>query len=248
MKRLILVLATIALYAVRPASYGSDKVILGINEWCPYICSEPTEKRGIFTEIVKEIFEREGYDVDFRMVPFVRGIAETRSGSFDGIIGIVIDVAPNLVYPSEALFSTQFCIYSLVDSTWEFKGFDSSYPELKIGIISGKEAISFDFDKAFPSTFTVHGNQDTVPRLIRLLMQRRIDVFIEAQTTVDYELSRDSALSKLRVAGCVKGRDEYVAFSPENPRAKEYADLITRGLIRLKMSGRIDRIVRSYTK
>lgn len=228
------------------SSFAHGKVLtFSINDWCPYICDPSAKKPGILIEIVQEIFQTEGYQVRFNKTSFKRAIEEIQNNRVQGIVGIVPEVLPDLIFPEEPVIKTQFCFFTLPQQKWEYNSFKESYPDTRVAVVAGKK-VSFNIARVFPKIETIHGDQNTSKRLIEMLKLHRIDTFIEEKTAILYLLKQNRLVSHLRIAGCAEKKNEYVAFSPADPHSKKYAELFSNGIKRLKKSGRIKEIIASY--
>lgn len=225
-------------------SHGQE-LTLSVNDWCPYICDLSAPQKGILIEIVQDVFQTEGYQVNFKKMPLKRAVLEIKNNRVQGMVGIVPDVFSGLIFPEEPVIKTQFCFFTLPQKRWEFKGFKQRYPGTSVGVVSGKN-ISSNFDEAFPQKETVSGYINTAERLIEMLVRHRVDTILEEKTTISYLLKKDGSFPDLRIAGCAGKKDEYVAFSPADPMSNKYAELFSKGMKRLKKSGKIEEIVSSY--
>jgi len=232
------------IYVLSTFTY-SQELNLAINDWCPYICNPSAKKPGILIEIVEDIFQKEGYQVRFSKIPFNRAVVEIQNNRVQGIVGIVPEVMPSLIFPEEPVISTQFCFFTLPQSKWHYNSLTPYYPETRVAVVAGKK-ISSHIAKAFPNREAIYGVKNTSKRLIEMLNLQRIDAFIEDKTVILYLLQQSHPVTPLRMAGCVEEKKEYVAFSPTDPQAKTYAKIISDGIRRLRETGRIKEITASY--
>ncbi|MEH6823815.1 MAG: hypothetical protein V7629_07920 [Motiliproteus sp.] len=222
----------------------AQPLVFAANDWCPFICDLDSDKPGILVEILNAVYpERDR--VSIRRLPLARGIVETRANRTQGILGVVPDTAPDLVFPPLAAVTTQLCFFTLPDSNWRYDSSTQQHPDMLVGMVKSKK-VNDRFVQGFPNRVTVHGEKDTAIRLIQLLQRGRIDTLIEEKTSIDYILQLNPRLPRLRRAGCGEERPEYIAFSPaaENPQA--LALQFAERLEALRRSGRIDAILNTY--
>lgn len=238
-------LLCISLACVFSSFAHSQDITFSINDWCPYICDSPTKKTGILVEIVQDIFQEEGYKVNFKNMTLNRAVIEIQNNRVQGMVGIVPEVLPDLIFPEEPVIKTQFCFFTLPKQAWKFDNFKGYYPEARVGVVAGKN-ISADFDKAFPKQETISGEKRTAERLMEMLARQRVDVIVEERKTISYLLKQNPSFPNVRTAGCAEKKNEYVAFSPTDPNSKKYAELFSKGIKRLRESGKIEEIVSSY--
>ena len=89
---------------------------------------------------------------------------------------------------------------------------------------------------------------------IRKLLRDRIDVIPEDKTVFIHTANSMGVWDKIEDAGIdpinsEEGLDEsklYIAFSPKNPKSKEYAKLITDGIEQMRLSGELSQILAKY--
>lgn len=222
----------------------AEPLVLAVNEWCPYSCAFADGRRGILPDIVSEIFAGEGVAVSFVDMPLARGIESARKGQIQGVVGIVPALAPDLSFPDEAVIDTQFCFFTDPASTWQFKGFKHNYGKLVLGVAFGK-AIDARLPRAFVNAAPISGTAVT-RRMITMLGMHRLDALLEDRRSVEY-LVRQQGLAPLRMAGCIDRKTEYVAFAPAGgSQGRQYADMFSRGMLKLRHSGRLAHILADY--
>lgn len=222
----------------------AEPIIFAVNDWCPYICDITSTKQGILPDIVTEIFKAQGITASFVKMPFTRGVESVRTGEVQGIVGVIPAVAPSLIFPDEPAIDTQFCFFTGPGSTWNFSGFDKAYSNISVGVAFGK-AIDARFERAFGKVSRVSGSSDVTQRMIAMLRLQRLDALVEDKRSVQYVIAREN-LPSLRTAGCMETKFEYVAFSPANVRATEYAKMFSKGIVKLRESGRLAQIIAAY--
>lgn len=62
-----------------------------------------------------------------------------------------------------------------------------------------------------------------------------------------YELKKMGIIESVSIAGhTTEGLHDYSGFSPQNPDATHYAQILSDSLAELKKSGRLDDILNSY--
>ena len=88
-----MVVLGLALAVLSPvATAGAETLTLVADEWCPYNCTPGDEKPGFLVEIVKKVFEPQGFTVDYKIVPWARAIRDTRAGRYSAILGAILTV------------------------------------------------------------------------------------------------------------------------------------------------------------
>lgn len=63
------------------------KIVLASSDWAPYY-AEKLSGGGAAVQIVRSAFERAGYDLEIKWLPWARAIKEAEDGGFDGVLGV----------------------------------------------------------------------------------------------------------------------------------------------------------------
>lgn len=78
----------------------------------------------------------------------------------------------------------------------------------------------------------------------------RIQVLLEDEHVMRYQLSRTGQTGKFKHAGYVPALPEtarvYIAFSPKHEASTDYARLLSEGVTRLRASGELEHILSDY--
>ncbi len=69
-----------------PASVSCEVITIVSDCWKPYICGSEAGKNGIAVDICMTVFKKAGYDLEFKIVPWKRAIADTRKGKYDAMV------------------------------------------------------------------------------------------------------------------------------------------------------------------
>ena len=95
--------------------------------------------------------------------------------------------------------------------------------------------------------YTVTGN-NPLERLIKALKEKRIDAFVENAPVVYYSLKLYGYnLEEFKESGAPKkGVDLYIPFSPNNPDSTKLAAIFDEGIIKLRQSGELNKILQKY--
>jgi len=99
----------------------------------------------------------------------------------------------------------------------------------------------------FLKSLTLEKRQTFSDAVFRKLLRGRIDVIPEDKSVFIETAKSMGVLEKIESAGIdpinsKEGLDEsklYIAFSPKNPKSKEYAKLISAEIEQMRLSGRL---------
>lgn len=81
---------------------------------------------------------------------------------------------------------------------------------------------------------------------IRKLLLERVDAIIEDRTVFQYYLHQTKNPNHFSEAGVAYLEKVYIAFSPKNPNARQYARILSNAMIELRASGKLAEILEKY--
>lgn len=229
----------------------SRTLVIAADPWCPYNCAVDSDYEGYMVDIAREIFEAEGYRVEYVNISWARALQLTREGHLDAVVGAFVTDAPDFVFPDVPQGRSRIAFFTHGENDWNFQGLDSLKNQTLLAING------YSYTEELDRYIQDHrGNQERVwilsgpaplDRAIQLLNQRRTDVFVEDHDVMVWALKNHATLiPHPREAGRFAETEAYVAFSPARPDARELARVLTEGTLRLRKSGRIDQIMANY--
>lgn len=216
----LLVLSILA----KPLGYAAthqpeSTITLRCDDWCPYSCSPSSPQPGILIEAAKIIFQKQGYQVNYAILPWTRSIALTRAGKFNAIVGAFKEDAPDFVFPKHHLAISVNSFFVLRDSTWHYKKLDN-LTDIRLGIALGY-AYGEPFDSLFntkprPNNLWVATGNTPLEDNMRMLISKRLDAILENRYVVQYYLKQqtDFQQTQLKEAGVSSIDRVYIAFPP----------------------------------
>jgi polar amino acid transport system substrate-binding protein len=201
--------------------------------------------------VAKRVFEPAGHKVDYQILSWARAIEDARQGKFVGIIGAARRDAPDFVFPSEELGMSRTAFVVRKSDKWEFGGVDGLKGRT-LGVIrdySYSERLDawVEANKANEQRIQVTSGDNALDLNLRKLQRGRIDTVMDGEWVLEYTLASLKLDKELRIAGADENADPvYIAFSPANPKSKEYAQLLAEGIARLRASGELAAILTKY--
>ena len=226
----------------------ADEITIVADKWAPY-CGKPNSTHpGYGIEITKHVFEKAGHTVLYKIVPWSRAIMDTRAGKFNAIIGAFKKEAPDFVFPEEEFGMTKNTFFAASGSTWRYKGL-KSLQTMEIGVIKGYsygEELDTYLKENTQQVQYVHG-EDPLLKNIRKLLAGRFDVLIEDENVLLQKVKEMGVADKVvNVGGTGVSGKVYIAFSPIISNSKQYAEIFTKGIRKLKDSGKLQLILAKY--
>ena len=237
-----------------PSSTWSKTIRFATIDYCPFTCDPLKEegKEGFMTDVLREVFEPIGYTLEIEMLAYARAVSLVQDGTYDGIVVVGKDFAPELLYPDMPTVIQRVAFMVNAGEPWEYTGIDS-LPQVTVGIVKGYHYVVPDLVTYFEKernnqarVLVIHG-EGTTKRGIRLLQAKRITTFLEGEYSAMYELKKMGNTETVSIAGyTAEGFHDYSGFSPHNPDAVKYAQILSDSLAKLKKSGRLEDIINSY--
>lgn len=229
----------------------ADTITLVADEWCPINCQPDAAQPGYAVEIAGQIFEKAGHKVEYKTLNWSKSIEDARKGLYDGIIGAAKEEAEDFVFPETEIGATANSFFVVKQSDWSFENLDS-LGHVCTGIIKSYE-YGDEFDEYFarnkdnPQKVQEVSGDNPLEKNLRKLVGGRIDVVIEDRPVADYTIKRLGFQEQIKYAGNDgEPTDFFIAFSPRNPKAAEYAALFSKGLEELRDNGRLLTILSEY--
>lgn len=247
------VLFWVALAFCQTPLISADTIRLVADPWCPYNCDPDSERAGFMVDIAKTVLEAQGHRVEYHRRPWVRALQEARDGDFHGVIGATRLEAPDFIFPDLAQGQAVNAFWTLAESPWQYLE-PGSLEGRQLAVIAGYsygEAIGrmLEDERHRPFITRLHG-VTPLRNGLRMLERGRIEVLLEDEHVMSYQLRQSGQAEKFRQAGYVPAQPDtarvYIAFSPAHDRSADYAREITDGVARLRASGELARILAAY--
>lgn len=240
-------LITTGLALILPAAAWAKEIKVAAPDfWCPFSCKVGSGEEGFTIDILRAIFEKKGIKVSFQNLNYSRALDDVRKGTLTATPSTLKEEAPDFVFPEEPISQNRYCFYTAETSKWEYKG-ASSLKGIKTGVITGysygPEVDQFIKDN--PKSVDAMAGEDLTVKLIKKVMAKRNDAFVEEENLINYTLSKNKDL-KIRNAGCEQPTFGYAAFSPALKESKDHAKTFSEGIKELRSSGKLKEIMAKY--
>lgn len=247
----IVVLLVIVGLWLSPAVAQAGVVTVRADEWCPYNCAPDSDKPGYMIEVLKLIFGKAGHTIDYETLNWARSIEEARSGKISAIVGAVVSDAEDLVYPKNAfgMSANGFCLRK--GEKWSYssaKSFDGKV----LGVIRDYSYDDEEIDgyieknKKNEKKIQVASGENALELNLRKLVKGRVDLVIDDVAVLQGTVKDLGLAGEVSCAASGEPDPIYVAFSPKDPKAKEYAALFDKGIEELRRDGTLKKILAGY--
>ncbi|HVN70601.1 MAG TPA: transporter substrate-binding domain-containing protein [Desulfomonilia bacterium] len=253
MNKLIVIGLLLSACTFLPVHVSADQITIVADSWCPFTCEPGSESPGYMIEIAEHVFKKAGHTVVYKNVDWKKAIEETRKGKYTAIAGGYKSDSPDFVFPDKAQGVSQNVFFVKKGTAWKYTGIES-LKKIKLGIVldySYSDQINkyISENKGKSSVYVAKGTTP-IQENIDKLMKGEINAFIEDPSVYgNYCGSRNliEVLGAVQTAGS-DGLEEknYIAFSPANPKSKEYASILSKGLDQMRASGELKKILSKY--
>lgn len=208
---------------------------------------------GVLVDGIREAARRTGHDIEFKVFPWKRVLAEVSKGNADAAFnaGITEERKAWGHYHDSVLIDETYVFFASEPKT--FSAELEEAPDLRVGIQLGYfYGARFDQMLQDPPFRALEVSQ-TIPRNLRLLQADRIDVFIgDLLPTLHYlkEMDLEDKVHIVREKGTglplvVSVSPTYVAFSRRRIDPG-YVTVFNKALESVKDDGTFDSILRNY--
>ena len=233
-----------ALFALAFPAQGSMTKITAVNDaWPPYVTRDNT-KPGFSVEVVTAALSTQGYDTEFLLFPWARGLYEVRNVRIDLITTTWhTNARSEFLLFSEPYFATNVDIMMRKDTFFEYAGPES---------LTGKRVASvreYGYDQWFLDAKDFKRVETTsLVSSLKMLAAERVDVavgnrFVMLQEMKPLNLNADDF--HFYPTPMIK-QHIHVAAGKNNPNASEYIQAFNRGLKTIKQNGTFTDLMKKY--
>ncbi len=229
----------------------AETIVMKADRWCPFNC-DPTSlnstNNGFVVDVAKAVFERRGHNVVYEIDSWSSSIKSVRNGPVTALLTTTKADAPDFIYPLKSIGSNKECFYVNVSDTWEFNSV-VDLKNRKVGLVDAfaysGELTSFIVEN--PKAIFKATGSNPLEMNLNNLQSKKIDTIIENPFVFNYFTEKKKKRELFADAGCTIGDDLYIGFSPKNPRSKEFAKILSEGILELRKDGTLDKIINKYS-
>lgn len=249
MKKNLLLLVFHAIFFIS-VSVNAETLSFRSDYYCPFVCDPQSTLPGYAVEVLQSIFQKEGIQIDVKLIDWARSIQETRNNISQGIIGSSKKEAHDLVFPVKTIGRKRPAFFTRRNSDWLLDD-PTNVVNSKVGVINGYyygEELDRFVKMRHPSFKPFVGDRP-LSQILQMLASGQLDVFIENATIIDHlKKNKNPLLKDIKQVGWASSTeiDLYVAFSPKNPKAKTYSHLFSKGIEELRHTGELQKILSKY--
>ncbi|WP_057832923.1 substrate-binding periplasmic protein [Colwellia sp. TT2012] len=233
------------------ASQSKVTLTIAADNWCPFNCQPNSDYPGYMIEIAQQVFAEHNIKINYQIIPWSRALQLCRAGIISAVVGGYISDAPDFIYPLNEQGLIAFSFFSLKPGHWRYQG-PASLDNQLLAVANG-----YAYTESLDSYIKLHqadatriysayGNKPLIEN-ITLLEQGLIDVLVETEAVFWYTSKQSNRQEKFNMAGLLApAKPAYIAFSPAIEASTEYADILSKGIVRLRTNGELARILAKY--
>lgn len=230
----------------------AETIKLRADMWLPYNGDPNSPHPGYVIEIVREVFSKSEHTIDYQIEPWSRAVTDATEGRIDGIVGAARGDAPTFIFPEESVGVTRNTFFVKSGSSWKYTGVES-LRSVKLGYILDY-SYGDTLDKFIAENKTQLknlqgvGGDTALEQNIEKLNRGRIDAIVSSPevllaTLETLKIAPDQFVN----AGETPEVDPlYVAFSPKSPNGVKYGEILSKGILELRKSGKLKQILDKY--
>lgn len=223
-----------------PALAYENKVVLAYVEYPPYY-GKSLENGGPVAEIIVQAYNKVGYGVTLKFVPWARGLKGTKLGTYDGLFTAWYskDREQWFVF-SDPLLPNELGFYKRKGESIKFDSFEDFRP-YKIGIVRG-HIYPLGFKEADLKTYEAATDKEN----LLLVLMNRIDLALTDRALGRYIIKTElqGQGNKLEwIAPPIEVRKQYLIISKQAKGFKEKLEAFNLGLKKLTESGEMNKIL-----
>ncbi len=246
MKKTVITMITILLVVIFTCSgvcAENRTLVIAGTEWEPYY-GETLPENGFFTVIIRTAFQRAGYTLNLKFVPWKRAIEKGKKGKYDSVMGAYYteERSQHFTY-SDAVYESLEVFFCKKERSISYKSF-KDLAKYKIGALRG-----------WSTTKTLKNENLNVKEVsndsqnLKKLMNGRIDLFCATKVSMLNLIQSDYPQWKGKVKiiqpPLFRGKI-YMIISKKNPTHKKIAKDLNLGLKRIRDEGTFNRIIEKY--
>jgi len=244
MKKSILLVIALAVFSFALPPVQADTITLVADPWMPYTGDEDGGESGFMVEFAQEILGKAGHEVVYKVIEWEKAIEAVREGKFNGLVAAAEEEAPGFVFPKNVQGMMTNHFFVLKENDWKFTNIESLKGK-KIGTMAG-----YSYGEKFDAFFKDNPNvvvESELIKLLEMLSEKKIDTVIEDYNVFMLLALKSYMLEHIADAGADKvSYPLYIAFSPNNPKSQEYAEILSVGMEKLRKKGTLQIIMSRY--
>jgi len=175
---------TLRTVLVEAKEVNKPTIVLATGNWEPYY-AESIPNGGVVTEIVRSAFQRMGYELEVKWLPWARAINMAKAGHYDGVLGAWYTKERTQFFTySEPFFENEIVLFKLKDDPFTYKSL-GDLKSYRIGVSRNSgphELLKNELAENLDIVVSADLN-------IKKLIAKRIDLFADERLGIQYMIN-----------------------------------------------------------
>lgn len=239
-KKIFVLVLVLVFCNLTTEAYADDRgdiiTLVGEDEWYPYAALKDGKLQGLAVDIIEAAFGAMKVKVQFKSAPYARCLMLAESGQELACFDSLKDskLSKKFLFHEEPIFKAEIGIYAL-ESSQEKNLQPSALRGKQVGVTNG-----YTYTDEIDNDASI--NREVAPTdlsNLRKLLRQRSDYSLVYTRVFDYLMSRypDELKGKIKQVGTIGQNALYVSFSIRHPDSIKYAELLDRGLRKIRKDG-----------
>ena len=237
---------SVCLLIFQPFKTLAEPLVFLSDPFCPYICNNQPGQQGYAGEVLREIYQQQGFDFQLKFTPWSRAksyFAKSYEGpvKYNALVLTDSKISPHTVLNPTPIVSAQSCFFKRRGFNWQYQGVNSQ--PVRLGVMQDYGPYP-QFEELFKrmAPLPIHNIVSSEPskNSLQRLLGKRFDVAILDRSVGLYLIHQYGWQDQIELAGCGDTvRQLYIGFAAYDPKHPILIKLLEQGLIQLARSGRL---------
>lgn len=252
LSKIILIISSLFICLTRVELAAAEErthsiTLVGEDEWYPYAAYKNGKLQGWAVDIIDAAFSAVNVKVTFKSAPYARCLMLAETGQELACFDSLKDskLSKLLLFHDEPIFKAEIGIYALQNS---------ANSNLQVSDLRGKQV---GVTHGYTYTDEVDTNQSINREVaptdlsnLRKLLRQRSEYSLIYTRVVDYLMNRypEEFSGKIKQVGSIGQNSLYVSFSRQRAESAKYAELLDRGLRKIKKNGTYSKLEQKWSK
>jgi len=219
-------------------------IVLSTCNYSPYY-AEALPDGGYFTDIARKAFQRAGYMLEIKWVPWKRALLLAKKGKTHGVLGIAYndERTQHFIY-SDVIDTDNYVFFARKGHSISYKGL-SDLKTYRVGVWAGsimaKELKSAGFKRL--------QNVTRDDQNVKKLLLDRIDCFPGSERAMLYYINNnfpEKINDIVLLKPPYKTYPYYITISKKSPNHATIITDFNKGLLQIRQDGTIEKILKKY--
>lgn len=241
---------SVLLLAMATGPARGDTIRIRADEWYPYNGDPRGELPGYMIELARIIAERNGHQIDYRLLTWEEALAATRAGRADCVVGAYHGDAPDFRFPDVAWGRATDAFFHRVGEAWRYTGNDD-LAQVRLAVISGYEysetVQAYLASAPAERLVRIENTRNGLSKGLMLLVTHRADVVVEDANVAHAKIAGMGLSERIVEAGRVgKSEDVFIACTPARPQGEAWAKMFGEGLETMRRGRELQPLLSRY--